>query len=57
MQKELGVSYPTARQRVEAMFGILEGNPEPEEPSEILARLAAGEIDVDEAEKLLREAR
>jgi hypothetical protein len=54
VQKELGVSYPTTRQRVEAMFAKLEGKPEPAEPTEILGRLAAGEIDVDEAERLLR---
>jgi hypothetical protein len=57
VQRELGVSYPTARQRVDAMFGALEGKPEPQEPSDILARLKEGEIDVDEAERLLREAR
>lgn len=54
VQRELGVSYPTARQRVEEMFRQIEGKPAPQEPRAILARLKAGEIDVDEAEKLLR---
>jgi len=54
VQKALGVSYPTTRQRVEAMFAVLEGKPELEEPAQILARLRAGEIDVNEAERLLR---
>ena len=57
VQKEMGVSYPTTRQRVEAMFAVLDGKPEPQEPAAILARLRAGEIGVDEAEKALREAR
>ncbi|MCP4548125.1 MAG: DUF2089 domain-containing protein [bacterium] len=54
VQRELGVSYPTARQRVEEMFRKLEGKPEPEKPRDILARLKDGEIDVEEAERLLR---
>ena len=54
VQRELGVSYPTARQRVEEMFRQLAGKPEPQEPREVLARLRAGEIDVEEAERLLR---
>ncbi len=54
VQKDLGVSYPTTRQRVDAMFARLEGNPEPQEPADVLARLKAGEINIEEAEKLLR---
>ena len=54
VQKEMGVSYPTARQRVEEMFRQVEGEPEPLHPRDILARLQAGEIDVDQAERLLR---
>ncbi len=54
VQRELGVSYPTARQRVEEMFRKLEGKPERQEPRDILARLRAGEISVAEAERMLR---
>jgi hypothetical protein len=73
VEKHLGVSYPTARQRfadVLAKLGIAEDTPEAAEPTGsgsgptgaeppnrdlVLARLAAGEITVDEAERLLRE--
>lgn len=54
VQRRLGVSYPTVRQRVDEVFRLIEGEPEPPEPSSVLARLKAGEIDVDEAERLLR---
>lgn len=54
VQRELGVSYPTARQRVEEMFRKIEGKPQREAPREILSRLRAGEIGVAEAERLLR---
>jgi len=54
VQRELGVSYPTARQRVEEMFRELEGRPLPPAPNKVLERLRDGEIDVDEAERLLR---
>jgi len=54
VQRELGVSYPTARQRVEKMFRQLEGKIDPQDPGDVLARLQAGEISVDEAERLLR---
>ncbi len=54
VQRELGVSYPTTRQRVDAMFRALEGKPQPLDPGDILQRLRAGEIDVEEAERLLR---
>jgi hypothetical protein len=54
VQRSLGVSYPTARQRVEEMFQQLE-QPSPRPRAlEVLKKLRAGEISVDEAEKLLR---
>jgi hypothetical protein len=67
LERHLGVSYPTARARFEALLGRLglaeastgEGFPPAEEPPasldevDILARLAAGEIDVDTAERLI----
>ena len=70
VEKHLGVSYPTARQRFAdllAQLGIAEDSadvveePPIEPPSttgrdEVLARLAAGEISVDEAEEQLRSA-
>lgn len=53
VQRELGVSYPTTRQRIEEMFRHLErGGPEVD-PKEILARVRAGELSVAEAERLL----
>jgi hypothetical protein len=59
IERFLGVSYPTARQRVTEMLARL--GLEKESPSadkhEILSRLAAGDIDVDEAAELLGEAR
>jgi hypothetical protein len=54
VQRNLGVSYPTARQRIDAMFRQIEGKPERQEPCDVLVRLRGGEIDVDEAERLLR---
>ncbi len=63
VQAELGVSYPTARQRLNDVLGRL-GLGEPVAPTapaanagretgDVLARLAAGEISVDEAEAAL----
>ncbi len=54
VQRELGVSYPTTRQRVEKMFRQIEGKIDPQEPADVLRRLQAGEIDVAEAERLLK---
>lgn len=55
IQRTLGVSYPTVRQRIEVMFRHLgRAAPERDNPKEVLRRLRAGEISVDEAERLLR---
>ncbi len=54
VQRGLGVSYPTARLRVEEMFRKIENRPQREAPSAILARLRAGDIGIDEAERRLR---
>jgi hypothetical protein len=56
LERFLGVSYPTARQRFADLLVRL-GFDTPAAPSrdEVLARLAAGEIDVDEAAGLLGE--
>lgn len=70
LERHLGVSYPTARSRFDALLGRLglgpSGPPEPEGPPErpgpagreeervtVLERLARGEIDVEEAERLM----
>lgn len=54
VQRFLGVSYPTARQRIDALLAKLDLEPAPADPAEVLRRLARGEIDVDTAERLLR---
>jgi hypothetical protein len=61
VERHLGVSYPTARQRFADVLGRLGlGDPAPPEPpapavdrDDVLRRLAAGELAVDEAERLL----
>lgn len=61
VERHLGVSYPTARQRfaeVLAKLGLEEGGaPEPAQPvvsrSDVLAKLASGDLDVDTASELL----
>lgn len=56
VQRELGVSYPTVRQRIDVMFRELgrPSAPARATPADVLGRLRAGEISVDEAERLLR---
>jgi hypothetical protein len=53
LERHLGVSYPTARARFDALLGRLGLGPptaEPEAPElAVLDELAAGSIDVDEA--------
>ncbi len=53
VQRRLGVSYPTARQRIETMFGELRGETTPQDPVDVLQRLSEGRIDVETALKLL----
>lgn len=53
VQGELGVSYPTARQRIEEMFAALEEAPPGPDPMVVLERLEAGQIDVDSAAEML----
>lgn len=52
VHRRLGVSYPTARQRVAALFRALSG--EQDEALAVLGRLREGHIDVDTAVDLLR---
>jgi hypothetical protein len=53
VQRRLGVSYPTARQRIETMFSELRGETTPQDPVDVLQRLSEGRIDVGTALKLL----
>lgn len=53
VQRKLGVSYPTVRQRMAAMFAELMGEPPLREPALVLQSLSDGEIDVETALKLL----
>lgn len=53
VQRRLGVSYPTARQRIDTMFCELGGERSPGRPAEVLSRLSEGEIDVETALRLL----
>lgn len=56
VQRALKVSYPTARQRIEEMFQKLDLGPPDErpDPMDVLRRVRAGELTVEEAERLLR---
>ncbi len=64
VERHLGVSYPTARQRYAdllAKLGLESAVPAPDAPppprrEDVLARLARGEIDVDAAAEQLRTA-
>ena len=64
VERHLGVSYPTARQRFAELLSTLGIEPEagddgldagaqPVDRDDVLARLAAGQLSVDEAERLL----
>jgi hypothetical protein len=61
VERHLGVSYPTARSRFDALLGRLGLAPAPEpapdptraERLEVLEKLARGEVDVDAASDLI----
>ncbi|NED95260.1 DUF2089 domain-containing protein [Phytoactinopolyspora alkaliphila] len=61
LARELGVSYPTARLRYAELLGRLgieevgglHADNEPVDREDVLRRLAAGELDLDEATELL----
>ena len=58
VQREIGVSYPTVRARIERTFERYDRYSEsPQKPLDVLKRLRNGEIGVDEAEALLRRSR
>jgi len=57
LQRELGLSYPTVRNRLDALLaklGILSGHATHEEITEVLDKLEAGELSAEEALKLIR---
>ncbi|MGC4118975.1 MAG: DUF2089 domain-containing protein [Myxococcales bacterium] len=54
VQRRLGVSYPTARQRIDELFQKLEAPPVGPTPAEVLAKVRKGELSVEQAEALLR---
>lgn len=54
IQEYLGVSYPTARQRVEEMFAALENHGRTGNALGVLKKLREGAITLEEAEKMLR---
>ena len=53
VQRKLGVSYPTVRQRIDNMFSELKDEKPQQDPADILRKLSDGEIDVKAATKLL----
>lgn len=60
VEKELGISYPTVRNKLEDVAGALgyKSEPQPEEPGrkkEILDKLNGGELSVEEALEMLKE--
>jgi hypothetical protein len=60
VEKELGVSYPTVKNKLEDVASALghKGEPQPEVPGrkkEILDKLNTGEISVEEAIELMKE--
>lgn len=58
VQRMLGVSYPTARTRIEEMFNALENRMEPKDTSmNVLEQLHRGEITVEDALETLKETK
>jgi len=57
MEKELGISYPTVRSRLDTLLALLgfEAKRKKEEIGEILGKLEKGEITAEEAEKKIKE--
>ncbi len=53
VQRKLGVSYPTVRQRIDNMFAELKDEKPPQDPADVLRKLSEGEIDVETATRLL----
>jgi hypothetical protein len=57
VQRELALSYPTVRSRLDALLakmGIIASGPSKEEVDEVLEKLERGELSADEALKLIK---
>ena len=58
VERELGLSYPTVRARLDAVLAALGENAPPAGPAvdreDVIARLERGDITAEEAERLLR---
>lgn len=56
IEKELGISYPTLRNRLDNLLRILglEAKPERDKINDILDKLERGEITAEEAERMLK---
>lgn len=54
LERHLGVSYPTARARFDALLTALRMNVPSKDTQSVLESLARGEIDTDEAYRRLR---
>ncbi len=59
IEKELGVSYPTVRSRLDTLLSHLgfEAKRKKEEIKEILDKLEKGEISAEEAERMIKEVK
>ncbi len=59
IEKELGISYPTVRSRLDALLENLGFKPAPvdKEVEDIIAKLEVGEITAEEAEKLIKKSK
>jgi hypothetical protein len=54
LERSLGISYPTVRNRLEELLKALRLSPGKVETGEVLDRLERGEITADEAARLIR---
>lgn len=57
LQRELGLSYPTVRNRLDALLakmGIVSARASQEEINEVLDKLESGELSAEDAVKLIR---
>jgi len=59
IEKELGISYPTVRSRLDTLLENLGFKPAPtnKEVEDIIAKLETGEITAEEADKMIRKSK
>ena len=59
IEKELGISYPTVRSRLDSLLENLGYKPAPtnKEIEDIIAKLETGEITAEEAEKMIKKSK